>query len=60
VVAPADHKWLSISPNTNVPDAFGAEWKPEDTGMVMLAPGASIQWKVRIEISAMDEGDKIR
>jgi len=26
----------------------------------MLAPGASIQWKVRIEIAAMDEGDKAR
>jgi galactose mutarotase-like enzyme len=60
VVAPADHKWLSISPNTNVPDAFGAEWKTGDTGLVMLAPGASMQWKVRIEISAMDEGDKVQ
>jgi galactose mutarotase-like enzyme len=60
VVAPADRKWLSVAPNTNVPDAFGSEWKPEDTGMVMLTPGASIQWKVRIEISALDEADKVR
>jgi hypothetical protein len=51
VVAPADKKWVSITPATNMPDAFGAEWKPGDGGMMTLAPGATVEWKVRVEVS---------
>jgi aldose 1-epimerase len=52
VIAPADKQWVSIGPNTNLDDPFGPEWgHPENAGMVTLAPGATLKWKVRIEIS---------
>jgi hypothetical protein len=31
-------------------DAFGAEWKGMDTGMVTLEPHASTTWHVRLEL----------
>ncbi len=57
VVAPADKKWVSISPATNLPDALGAEWRGQDAGMTSLAPGATMQWKVRVQIAAIVAGD---
>jgi galactose mutarotase-like enzyme len=54
VIAPPDKPWVSIEPNTNADDPFGQEWgQPEDAGMVTLAPGATMQWKVRLEIKAI-------
>jgi aldose 1-epimerase len=51
VVAPANKPWVSIGPNMNLPDPFGHEWdKLDSTGMVILQPGDSVQWKVRVEI----------
>jgi len=52
VISPADKAWISIGPNTNLEDPFGPEWdSPENAGMMMLAPGATMRWKVRLEIS---------
>ena len=52
VIAPADKPWVSIGPATNLDDPFGSEWKtPQDSGIVILAPGDSFHWKVRLEIS---------
>jgi galactose mutarotase-like enzyme len=54
VIAPADKSWISIGPNTNLDDPFGSEWgDPQNAGMVTLAPGASLKWKVRLEISLL-------
>ncbi len=54
VIAPADKDWVSIGPNTNLDDPFGPEWdNPENAGMITLAPGATIRWKVRLEISQL-------
>jgi aldose 1-epimerase len=54
VIAPADKAWVSIGPNTNLDDPFGPEWdNPESAGMITLAPGASLRWKVRLEISLL-------
>lgn len=54
VISPADKAWVSIGPNTNLDDPFGPEWSnPENAGMITLAPGASLRWKVRIEISLL-------
>jgi galactose mutarotase-like enzyme len=54
VIAPGDKPWVSIGPNTNLDDPFGAEWdSPENAGMITLAPGATLRWKVRIEISEL-------
>ena len=54
VIAPGDKAWVSIGPNTNLDDPFGPEWdSPENAGMITLAPGATLRWKVRIEISQL-------
>ncbi len=54
VIAPADKAWVSIGPNTNLDDPFGPEWNsPENAGMITLAPGATLRWKVRLEISEL-------
>jgi len=51
VYAPANANFVSIDPMTNYDDPFGREWpKDEDTGMVVLGPGQSVQWKIRMEI----------
>jgi galactose mutarotase-like enzyme len=43
--------FISISPQTNYDDALGREWRgDEDTGLVVLQPGESIQWSVRLEL----------
>jgi galactose mutarotase-like enzyme len=54
VEAPAGERWISIEPNTNVDDPFGHEWpNPDDTGIVSLQPGESLQWHVRLEIFSL-------
>ncbi len=54
VEAPADADYVSISPQYNYDDPFGQEWsKDNDTGMVVLQPGQSTQWKVRLEIFSL-------
>ncbi len=54
VVAPADAQWISIEPDTNVDDPFGHEWpNPDDTGLVSLQPGDTLQWHVRLEIFSL-------
>jgi aldose 1-epimerase len=40
-----------MAPQFNYPDAFGRQWsKAQDPGLVVLQPGQSAQWKVRLEI----------
>jgi aldose 1-epimerase len=59
VIAPGDKPWISVGPNTNLDDPFGPEWNsPERAGMAMLAPGATLRWKVRIEISLIGSADR--
>lgn len=54
VYAPLDGSFLSIDPQFNFDDPFGREWpKGEDTGMVVLQPGQSTQWKIRLEIFSL-------
>jgi hypothetical protein len=56
VVAPANGDFVSIDPQFNVPDPFGREWaKDADTGMVILQPGQSTQWKVRLELFSLPD-----
>jgi aldose 1-epimerase len=50
VVAPKDGDFITIDPQFNYPDPFGREWGKEDTGMVVLQPGQSTQWKIRLEL----------
>jgi aldose 1-epimerase len=54
VDAPANATFVSIGPQFNYDDPFGREWsKDVDTGMVVLQPGQSTQWKVRLELVAL-------
>jgi aldose 1-epimerase len=55
VNAPANAPFISIDPQFNYDDPFGREWpKGEDTGMVVLQPGQTAQWKIRLEIFSLD------
>jgi galactose mutarotase-like enzyme len=54
VDAPADAEYVSIGPQFNLDDPFGREWgKDVDSGMVVLQPGQSTQWKVRLELFSL-------
>jgi aldose 1-epimerase len=50
VYAPLDKKFVAIEDQFNRNDPFGVEWKGQPTGMVELAPGASVTWKQRLEV----------
>jgi aldose 1-epimerase len=57
-VAPADANFVTIGPQFNYPDPLGREWeKSGGSGMVTLAPGQSVQWKVRLEILPLSGDD---
>jgi aldose 1-epimerase len=61
VYAPADANFVSIDPQFNYDDPFGREWaNDEDTGMVVLQPGQSAQWKIRLEIFSLKPSDEQR
>lgn len=54
VYAPTDAAFVSIDPQFNYDDPFGGEWaKDEDTGLVVLQPGQTVQWKIRLEIFSL-------
>jgi aldose 1-epimerase len=54
VYAPPDGSFISIEPQFNYDDPFGREWdRVEDTGIVVLQPGESTQWKIRLEIFSL-------
>jgi aldose 1-epimerase len=54
VNAPTGAAYVSIDPQFNYDDPFGREWaNGENTGMVVLQPGQSVQWKIRLEIFSL-------
>jgi aldose 1-epimerase len=59
VYAPLDGSFISIEPQFNYDDPFGREWaSEEDTGMVILQPGQSIQYKIRLEIFSLSSSQR--
>jgi aldose 1-epimerase len=53
VEAPADKPWISVAPWTNANDPFGDQWSgAEGSGIMTLEPGATFEYRVRLEISA--------
>jgi aldose 1-epimerase len=61
VLAPAGENFISIDPQFNFVDPFGREWgRDEDTGMVVLQPAQSVQWKIRLEIFSLTPDDSHR
>lgn len=42
---------ITVDPRFNYDDPFGREWSAdEDTGMVVLEPGKTTQWRIRLEL----------
>lgn len=60
VVAPQDADWISIGANTNLDDPLGPEWGQTSSGLATLAPGESMQWKVRLEIAGLDAHEETK
>ncbi len=59
VYAALDGSFISIQPQFNFDDPFGREWsKGEDTGIVVLQPGQTTQWKIRLEIFSLSAGQR--
>ena len=50
VYSPPDKSFVAIEPQFNLPDPYGSEWKAADGGMVVLKPGESTTWRVRLEL----------
>ncbi|MBS1823105.1 MAG: hypothetical protein JST61_14220 [Acidobacteria bacterium] len=53
VSAPANDSYVAISPQFNYDDPFGPEWGGQDTGMAIVRPGQTVQWRIRVEIFAL-------
>lgn len=57
VSAKRDARYFSIDPQSNFDDPFGREWaKDPDAGVVVLAPGQTTQWRVRLELFPLSDG----
>lgn len=50
VYSPVDKSFVALEPQFNFGDPFGKEWKGADTGMVTLASGESVTWKVQLQL----------
>lgn len=50
VYSPPDKSFVALEPQFNLPDPYGSEWKDAQTGMVLLKPGESTTWHVRLEL----------
>jgi aldose 1-epimerase len=50
VYAPPTRQLIAVEEQFNFADPFGTEWKGMDTGMVTLAPGKSVTWKVKLAL----------
>ena len=53
VTSPAGQRYISLGTQTNYDDPFGREWGTSGSGITVLLPGQSLQWKVRVEIFAI-------
>lgn len=50
VYAPPAKNFVAIEPQFNLPDPYNQNWGGVDTGMVLLQPGQSVSWRVRLEL----------
>jgi galactose mutarotase-like enzyme len=50
VYAPPQKNFVAIEPQFNLPDPYNQNWGNTDTGMVLLKPGQSVTWRVRLEL----------
>lgn len=57
VVAPAGKPWIALESATNHNDPFGREWNNNGSGITVLAPGATLNYHVRLEIFPVTGGN---
>ena len=50
VYAPPQKNFVALEPQFNLPDPYNKDWGSTDTGMVLLQPGQSVTWRVRLEL----------
>jgi aldose 1-epimerase len=50
VYAPLDRNVIVVEPQINLADPYNPIWGKTDTGMVLLQPGHSVSWRVRLEL----------
>jgi len=48
--SPPEKGFLALEPQFNYVDPYGKEWGKTDTGMVVLKPGESVTYRVRLEL----------
>jgi galactose mutarotase-like enzyme len=48
--SPSEKNFLALEPQFNYVDPYGKEWGKTDTGMVVLKPGESVTYRVRLEL----------
>ena len=56
VYAPPQKNFVAIEPQFNLPDPYNQDWGSVDTGMVLLQPGQSVTWRVRLELFTPNPG----
>jgi aldose 1-epimerase len=50
VYAPLDRNVVAIEPQFNLADPYNKIWGKRNNGMVLLQPGQSVSWRVRLEL----------
>jgi len=50
VYAPPQKNFVAIEPQFNLPDPYSKAWGNTSTGMILLQPGQSVSWRVRLEL----------
>ncbi len=55
VYAPPAKNFVALEPQFNLPDPYSKDWGNTDTGMVLLQPGQSVEWHVRLELFTPDK-----
>ena len=50
VYAPLQKNFVALEPQFNLPDPYSKNWGKVDTGMLLLQPGQSVSWQVRLEM----------
>ena len=48
--SPSEKVFVALEPQFNYVDPYGKEWGKTDTGMVVLKPGQSVAYRVRLEL----------
>ena len=56
VYAPPQKNFVAIEPQFNLPDPYSKTWGDTNTGMVLLKPGQSATWRVRLELFTPSPG----